>query len=182
LFLYRYVLEKDLEGSIDSVRAKKPRRLPTVLTKEEVFGVIGFLSGTHRLMAKLLYGSGLRSHLAPAGSPDPAAGFEVAPCSGWIARSSRRATDLTIRRERTQAQSSSYPKILRRYQPKPLVLWPKPLVPLVLRHLSCTAKYRAQGLRALSQGQSGQRVQGPGTKGTGQVLNRRSLTPGPKTE
>jgi len=39
----------------------------------------------------------------------------VAPCSGWIARSSRRATDLTIRRERTQAQSSSYPRILKRY-------------------------------------------------------------------
>ena len=42
-------------------------------------------------------------------------GAKVAPCSGWIARSSRRATDLTIRRERTQAQSSSYPRILRRY-------------------------------------------------------------------
>ena len=54
------MLEKDLEGSIDSVRAKKPKRLPTVLTKEKVFKVIGFLSGTHRLMAKLLYGSGLR--------------------------------------------------------------------------------------------------------------------------
>jgi len=75
--LYRYVLEKDLEGSIDSARAKKPKRLPTVLTKEEVFEVIGFLSGTHRLMAKLLYGSGLRSHLAPAGSGDPAAGRRI---------------------------------------------------------------------------------------------------------
>jgi len=42
LFLYRYVLEKDLEGSIDSVRAKKPKCLPTVLTKEEVFEVIDF--------------------------------------------------------------------------------------------------------------------------------------------
>jgi len=60
LFLYREVLKKDLERPVDSVRAKRPKRLPTVLTKEEVFKVIGFLSGTHQLMAKLLYGSGLR--------------------------------------------------------------------------------------------------------------------------
>jgi integron integrase len=45
---------------IDSVRAKKPKRLPTVLTKQETFKVMGFLSGTQQLMAKLLYGSGLR--------------------------------------------------------------------------------------------------------------------------
>jgi integrase len=45
---------------IDSVRAQRPKRLPTILTKEEVIRVTGFLSGTHRLMAKLLYGSGLR--------------------------------------------------------------------------------------------------------------------------
>ncbi len=61
LFLYRDVLRKDLdEKTIDAVRAKKPKRLPVVLTKEEARRVIGLLSGTHRLMAKLLYGSGLR--------------------------------------------------------------------------------------------------------------------------
>ena len=60
LFLYREVLRKDLERPVDSVRAKRPQRLPTVLTPEEVFKVMGFLSGTHQLMAKLLYGSGLR--------------------------------------------------------------------------------------------------------------------------
>ena len=60
LFLYRHVLKKDLDGPIDSVHAKKPKRLPTVLTKQETFKVIGFLSGTQQLMAKLLYGSGLR--------------------------------------------------------------------------------------------------------------------------
>ena len=59
LFLYRQVLRQDLEGPIDAVRAKQPERLPTVLTKEEVRKVIGQLSGTHRLMAGLLYGSGL---------------------------------------------------------------------------------------------------------------------------
>ena len=60
LFLYREVLKEDLERPLDAVRAKQPKRLPTVLTKEEVLKVIGFLSGTHQLMAKLLYGSGLR--------------------------------------------------------------------------------------------------------------------------
>jgi len=60
LFLYREVLRQDLDGPIDSIRAKRPKRLPTVLTKDEVRRVIGELSGTHRLMAQLLYGSGLR--------------------------------------------------------------------------------------------------------------------------
>lgn len=60
LFLYRQVLRQDLDGPIDSIRAKKPKRLPTVLTKDEVRRVIGELSGAHRLMAQLLYGSGLR--------------------------------------------------------------------------------------------------------------------------
>lgn len=60
LFLYREVLQKDLGRPVDAMRAKRPKRLPTVLTKEEVRKVIGYLSGTHKLMAKLLYGSGLR--------------------------------------------------------------------------------------------------------------------------
>ena len=60
LFLYREVLHKDLDGHINALRAKKPKRLPTVLTKEEVHRVLGHLSGDHLLMAKLLYGSGLR--------------------------------------------------------------------------------------------------------------------------
>jgi integrase len=42
------------------MRAKKPKRVPTVLTKEETLTVIERLSGTQRLMAKLLYGGGLR--------------------------------------------------------------------------------------------------------------------------
>jgi len=60
LFLYREVLHEDLDRPIDAVRAKRPKRLPTVLTKEETRKVLGCLSGTHQLMAKLLYGSGLR--------------------------------------------------------------------------------------------------------------------------
>jgi len=60
LFLYREVLGKDLDFPIQSVRAKQPRRLPTVLTREEVQQVLQKLSGGHQLMGKLLYGSGLR--------------------------------------------------------------------------------------------------------------------------
>lgn len=59
LFLYREVLHQDL-GNIQAVRAERPHRLPTVLTREETLRVIGFLAGTYQLMAKLLYGCGLR--------------------------------------------------------------------------------------------------------------------------
>lgn len=60
LFLYRHVLEKPLPKVADVVRAKRPRRLPTVLTRAEVRALIGRLGGVHRLVALLLYGSGLR--------------------------------------------------------------------------------------------------------------------------
>ena len=60
LFLYREILNKPLEGPINSLRAKQPKRLPTVLTREETLKIIQCMSGVHGLMAKLLYGSGLR--------------------------------------------------------------------------------------------------------------------------
>jgi integron integrase len=60
LFLYRHVLNQDLEMRVDAVRAKKPQRLPTVMTRTETRRVIAGLSSTHQLIAKLLYGSGLR--------------------------------------------------------------------------------------------------------------------------
>jgi integron integrase len=60
LFLYRNVLLKDIEFPTDIIRAKKPERLPTVLTKDEVLSVIGKMSGTPKLMTQLLFGSGLR--------------------------------------------------------------------------------------------------------------------------
>jgi integron integrase len=60
LFLYREVLKIELDASINSVRAVKPKRLPTVLTRDEVRRVIARLSGLHQLIAQLLYGSGLR--------------------------------------------------------------------------------------------------------------------------
>jgi integron integrase len=60
LFLYSEVLSKKI-GLIDGVvRAKRPQRLPVVLTKEEVKKVIDHMNGLPRLMAILLYGGGLR--------------------------------------------------------------------------------------------------------------------------
>jgi integron integrase len=60
LFLYRYVLKQPLSDSIDAVRARQSKHLPTVLTPEEVQGVFIHLEGTCQLVAKLLYGAGLR--------------------------------------------------------------------------------------------------------------------------
>ncbi len=59
LFLYREVLQQDL-GPVEPVHAKKPQRLPVVLTREEVRQVLNQMQGTHQLMAKLLYGTGMR--------------------------------------------------------------------------------------------------------------------------
>jgi len=59
LFLYREVLRKELD-TILLVGAKRPERLPTVLTREEVADVLSYMGGTYKLMAQLLYGSGLR--------------------------------------------------------------------------------------------------------------------------
>jgi len=60
LFLYRYVLQRDLPWLEDVVRARRPKHLPVVLTRDEVRAVISKLQGMPRLMATLLYGSGLR--------------------------------------------------------------------------------------------------------------------------
>lgn len=60
LFLYREVLEQDLPWLQNVEQAKAPKRLPVVLTPMEAQAVLSRLSGTHRLVAGLLYGSGLR--------------------------------------------------------------------------------------------------------------------------
>ena len=60
LFLYKEVLKQEF-GWLEGVeRAKKPARLPVVLTRDEVHKIFAHLHGTPRLMAGLLYGSGLR--------------------------------------------------------------------------------------------------------------------------
>jgi len=60
VFLYRQVLQIDLGDFGPMERAKRPQRLPVVMTKEEVGQVLTAMSGVHGLMAKLLYGCGLR--------------------------------------------------------------------------------------------------------------------------
>ena len=60
LFLYQQVLGRELAWLDNVVRAKAPPHLPVVLTREEVRSVIRELEGTPRLVATLLYGSGLR--------------------------------------------------------------------------------------------------------------------------
>ena len=60
LFLYQEVLEADLDRVEGVVRAKKPRRLPEVLTREEVRACLNCMSGTPKIVALLLYGAGLR--------------------------------------------------------------------------------------------------------------------------
>ena len=60
VFFFRHVLTRDLDSPFKLVRAKRPARLPAVLSKEEVFSLFSHLSGEHLLMAQLLYGGGLR--------------------------------------------------------------------------------------------------------------------------
>jgi integron integrase len=60
VFLYRRVLERALGELGTVVRARRPRKVPVVLSREEVGRLLGALSGTTELMARLLYGSGLR--------------------------------------------------------------------------------------------------------------------------
>jgi integron integrase len=60
LFFYRHVLEKEIGSIAEVVRSKRGRKLPTVLTKDEVTRLIGSLDGVYRLMAQVIYGGGLR--------------------------------------------------------------------------------------------------------------------------
>jgi integron integrase len=60
LFLYREVLEIELPWLDHIEKAKAPARLPVVLTRDEVSQVLSRLTGTHRLLGRLIYGAGLR--------------------------------------------------------------------------------------------------------------------------
>lgn len=60
LFLYGNVLDVDLPWLDEVVRAKRPVRVPVVMTRDEVRQVLAMLDGRHWLAAALLYGSGLR--------------------------------------------------------------------------------------------------------------------------
>ena len=59
LFLYREVLGKTVETGFQYIGAKRPKRLPVVLTKSEVQQILVRLSGDTKLVVQLLYGSGV---------------------------------------------------------------------------------------------------------------------------
>lgn len=60
LFLYRHVLGRQVGELGDVIRARRPRRLPVVMTRHEVKAVLAELDGDTWLMASLMYGAGLR--------------------------------------------------------------------------------------------------------------------------
>ena len=60
IFLYKKVLDIDLGEGIAPTRSKRRMNLPTLLTQEEVSKLLGNMKGKHAMMAKLLYGCGLR--------------------------------------------------------------------------------------------------------------------------
>ena len=60
VFLYRHVLKLDFPEIENLERAKRPRRVPAVFTREEATAMLAQLNGMNHLMASLLYGAGLR--------------------------------------------------------------------------------------------------------------------------
>ena len=60
VFLYKKVLDIPVDEKLEPVRAKRHSRPPVVMSQREVANVLGHMQGLHLLMAKLLYGSGLR--------------------------------------------------------------------------------------------------------------------------
>ena len=60
LFLYRHVLDIPIDFPLSSVRARRPKRIPTVLSKTEVQRLLPCVEQPYQLMVNLLYGSGLR--------------------------------------------------------------------------------------------------------------------------
>lgn len=60
LFFYRHVLKKEIGNVEGTMRARRKKRLPVVLTKDEVISIFKHLSGVTLLIARLIYGCGLR--------------------------------------------------------------------------------------------------------------------------
>jgi len=68
VFLYKEVLGRELEWLYNVERAKRPARVPVILTEAEVRAVLAQMDGRHALMAGILYGAGLRlMECVPAG-------------------------------------------------------------------------------------------------------------------
>jgi integron integrase len=60
VFLFRHVLMKDLGDVSGALRAKRGKRLPVVLTQNEIQSILSYMDATNGLLAQLLYGCGLR--------------------------------------------------------------------------------------------------------------------------
>lgn len=60
LFLYGQVLQRKLDWLENVTRARQPKRLPVVLTQEEVLRLLGLIQGTPGIVVRLLYGTGMR--------------------------------------------------------------------------------------------------------------------------
>lgn len=60
LFLYKEILDRPIAETLAPIKSKKPKRLPTVLSRAEVGRLLNAMEGTHQLLTKLLYSSGLR--------------------------------------------------------------------------------------------------------------------------
>jgi len=60
VFLYKYVLQNELSIPSDIIRPGRPEHLPTVLSREEAMSILQKMDGVPKLVAQLLYGSGLR--------------------------------------------------------------------------------------------------------------------------
>ena len=61
IFLYKHVLHIDMDLDIRATRARKSKRLPVVLSREEVADIINQLNGVSKVLTQLMYGCGLRS-------------------------------------------------------------------------------------------------------------------------
>ena len=60
LFLYRHVIGREVGDIDDVIRARKPKRLPVVMDRDEVKAILSTLTGDKRIMATIMYGAGLR--------------------------------------------------------------------------------------------------------------------------
>ncbi len=60
VFMYKHVLNRELTLLPDTIRARAPKRVPTVLSHDEAMKIINSMSNNYKLMFSLLYGCGLR--------------------------------------------------------------------------------------------------------------------------
>mgnify|MGYP003633602743 CR=1 FL=1 len=60
VFFYKHVMQEPLGDITQSVRAKQPKKLPTILSRDEVRKILSVLKGDNQLIGAILYGSGLR--------------------------------------------------------------------------------------------------------------------------